>query len=120
MTDQPIRRAELPQRDASGRFLPGTSPNPGGRPIVSQEFRGRCRDFMDRFGWKHLTAIACDPTDRHHYQALALFAAYGYGQPRQGIELTGEHGGPFTISAMSAEERRQRIAELLRQQAIDV
>jgi hypothetical protein len=94
-------------------FKPGQSGNPGGRPAVAKEFRARCRDFMQAHGWRQLEAIACDRKDRDKYRALELIAAYAYGKPKQGIELTGADGGPVELATLTPEERAARIGELL-------
>src|SRR3954447_27065346 len=45
---EPQTRAAEARRDAQGRMLPGTTPNPGGRPRVWREFQEAMRDRTPR------------------------------------------------------------------------
>lgn len=80
-----------------GRWKPGESGNPGGRPAVAREFRELCRDFMNQRGWQNLAAMANDPGSPHYFRANELIAAYALGKPTQGLELSGAGGGPVVI-----------------------
>jgi hypothetical protein len=84
----------------------GQSGNPSGRPAVVKDFRDRCREFMDKDGWRALFAMVHEGGP-NAYQALALIAAYAYGKPSQPI--TGEDGGPiqFAITALVADIHRE-------------
>jgi hypothetical protein len=67
---------------------PGQSGNPGGRPKHTAEvleWRGRCRDFMQRRGWDALEEMANNKTSRDRFRSIELIAAYGYGRPTQPI-----------------------------------
>ena len=79
-------------------FQPGKSGNPTGRPKVSTVFRNNCREFMSEEGWKKLKTIAVSTKRKDQIKALELIAAYAYGKPKQGVELTGEDGGEINIT----------------------
>ena len=86
-------------------FQPGQSGNPSGRPAVAKEFRERCREFMESEGWTSLISMAQNPKDRDRYRALDLLAAYAYGKPKQGLEVSGADGGPIlSVFGMTADE----------------
>ena len=72
----------------------GQSGNPNGRPKVAQEFRERCREFMESDGWDELIKLA-QKDNKDKRAALELIAAYAYGKPKQGIEL---ETGDFNVN----------------------
>lgn len=79
-------------RNEKGRFV--CRGGPGGRPAVAKEFREKCKGFMEEEGWPLLMAIARDAEAKDSRYALELIAAYAYGKPKLGLEVTGEDGGP--------------------------
>ena len=81
-----------------GPWKPGQSGNPSGRPKVAQEFRARCREFMEADGWEKLAVLATDRRSKDHMKALELICGYAYGKPKQGLELTGDEGGDINIT----------------------
>ena len=85
-------------RDETGKFKKGQSGNPKGRPRVADVFRDRCRDFMSDEGWEKLKSIAINGKKKDQFRALELIAAYAYGKPKQGVELSGEDGGNINIT----------------------
>ena len=79
-------------------FKPGQSGNPSGRPAIAKAFRDRCREFMEaeEGGWDILITMAKGGgSDKR--AACELLAAYAYGKPTQGLEVSGEGGGPVVI-----------------------
>jgi len=79
-------------------FKPGQSGNPGGRPKRVKPFKDRCQTFMEEEGIDALISIAQSPRDKNRFKALELIAAYSWGKPKQGVELTGEDGGDINIT----------------------
>ena len=82
-------------RDAKGRFKPGFSGNPGG--IQGDGPGGRpankARELAREHGagcWEMLGRIISDPKEksRDKVEAAKLLLGYGYGQPRQSLELS--------------------------------
>lgn len=78
-------------------FAKGKSGNPGGRPAIASDFRKRCREFMEADGWRILIDMASDSKAREQRYALELIAAYAYGKPKQGVELSGPDGAPVQL-----------------------
>jgi hypothetical protein len=78
-------------------WQPGQSGNPGGRPKGSKEFRERCREFADEKGLPVLIDIAESAKHKDRLKAVELLLAYGYGKPKQGVELSGDDGGDIKI-----------------------
>ena len=79
-------------------FKPGQSGNPGGRPKQIKVFKERCQAFMDEEGIDLLIKIAQSPRDKDRFKALELIAAYSWGKPKQGVELTGDEGNDINIT----------------------
>ena len=78
-------------------FEPGQSGNPSGRPKGTKGFRERCREFADEKGLPVLIDIAESAKHKDRLKAVELLLAYGYGKPKQGVELTGEEGNDIKI-----------------------
>ena len=87
-------------RDSRGRFTKGNKG--GGRPAIASDFRKRCREFMEADGWRILIDMASDPKAKEQRYALELIAAYAYGRPKQGVELSGPDGAPVQIDLDTA------------------
>jgi len=85
------------KRDSKGRFTPGNAPKSPGRPAVARDFRKRCREFMEDSGWDELISLATDRKAKEQRYALELIAAYAYGKPKQGVELSGPDGAPVQL-----------------------
>lgn len=86
------------QRGPGRPFKPGQSGNPGGRPAARREFRERCREIMEAEGggWDILeTMLRGSAQDRRF--AVELLAAYGYGKPKQGLEVSGDPENPVGV-----------------------
>lgn len=112
-------------RDRRGRWLPGTSPNPGGRPSEAQEAirlaASKAPEAIER-----LWAIACDdavnPSVR--VSALSIVLDRGLGKPRQQIDVTAEarqHDDTYTIAERLADDETglRLTNDLARRLALD-
>lgn len=93
---------ETAKRVVGKPFEPGVSGNPAGRPAVAREFREKCKGFMEEEGWGLLMAIARDAEAKDSRYALELIAAYAYGKPKLGVELTGADAMPLSVVILPA------------------
>ena len=78
-------------------FKKGQSGNPGGRPKGSKGFKERCRAFANEEGLNTLIEIARESGDKDRLKAVELLLAYGYGKPRQALDIGDGEGGPAKI-----------------------
>ncbi len=106
-------------KTATGRpFKPGESGNLNGRPKVVDEFRAKARKAVDELVLEKWIDEVRNMGD-DWLRASELLAAYGYGKPSQGIEVSGKDGvqlGPLVGESMEtvlAAARREVEKELL-------
>ena len=111
--------------EEKGRFLPGRSGNPGGRPKKLRELEER---ILTEFGGdvipllQHLLVMATTPTEDSmgDVHAAKEFLDRVLGKARQRAEVTGKDGAPLgdpvgiaaVLSSMTSAELRARLAEL--------
>lgn len=84
-------------------WKPGQSGNPGGRPKKSRELEELIREALTMPDGRNkaverLLGIMAEGEDKDSIAAAKLLKAYGYGNPRQQVEVTGEDGGPLEIA----------------------
>ena len=76
------------------KFVKGQSGNPGGKSAMDLEFfkalKKAAAKSLDR-----ICEIAASPNDENYFKANIWIAERAYGKAAQGIELTGENGGPL-------------------------
>lgn len=90
--------AQNSKRAAPGRpFEPGKSGNPGGRPKVAQEFKERCREFMEEQGWQLMVDMAKRGTGDDARFALKAAMEYAYGKPKEHKDVDMNVKGGVTI-----------------------
>lgn len=82
--DPPQNRAEAGSRDSLGRFGPGRSGNPGGRPKVQRSLRGLARSWTDEALGVIADVMRSSKVDRARLAAAELLLAYGWGRPSAG------------------------------------
>ena len=94
-------------RDASGRFLPGQSGNPGGRPKVAPELRAAAQE-VSLEGLKVLTVIMRDEKAPQNARINAVQAIWdrGFGKPDQQHRVSGQ----INFAHLLAEYTQQRLA----------
>lgn len=83
-----------PARDARGRFLPGVSGNPSGRPADEREIRALARSHAPECIEKLLTLMRSAVDERVQLAAAEALLSRGYGRPPQPVE----HGGMPLVS----------------------
>src|SRR4051795_3028174 len=79
---EPQTRAAEARRDAQGRMLPGTTPNPGGRPRVWREFQEAMRDRTPRAIEVVDAALGSEEEERRWAAEQALAYAWGKSPAR--------------------------------------
>jgi hypothetical protein len=116
-------------RDEQGRFLPGATGNPAGRPSTKW-----IRDFLAEVtkpgGQPRKMALiqamfltSIDRRHKDHVKAGTLLLAYEAGMPIQAVEVTGGDGAPLTgpdISSWTSEQQAARYASLLAKASAEV
>src|SRR5438876_7935982 len=81
---------EIAEREANGRFLPGFTPNPSGRPKIVDEIRQLARQHApDAF--KRVCELVDSEDERTALAAAQEILNRAYGRPMQAIEQTIEH-----------------------------
>lgn len=84
---EPENRAKQAVRDGQGRFIKGSSGNPGGRPGIPAELRQYAKTAPDK-----LIAIAEDETTPVKVRAdiYKWFAEMSFGKPGQQVAVSGD------------------------------
>ena len=81
---------EIAERETNGRFLPGFTPNPSGRPKIVDEIKQLARERApDAF--KRVCGLMGSADERIALAASQEVLNRAYGRPMQGIEQTIEH-----------------------------
>lgn len=104
-----------PERDEQGRFLPGQSGNPGGRPrtpaSVRESFR-ECTELALTTLKQVMQDVEAPPSSR--VKAAEVTLAYGWGRPTQPFEISGPEGGPVKTEAVSREVDPEHVIKVAR------
>ena len=108
------------------RFEPGASGNPGGRPRANKE----CQDLIRARGFDLVNTLfeivdelperrgrsIVGPSHRDRVLAVKELRDWGFGRPKQSVEISGPGGRPIEhrpIEEMTSAEREQEIDRLL-------
>lgn len=91
MSKDSISKAEpaQPARTSNGQWLPGQSPNPGGRPKVIERMRELARENAQAAIDTLVTCLA-DKDGRVRVAAAVALLDRGYGRPAQSVQLDTE------------------------------
>ena len=99
----------VPGRGARGRWLPGCSPNPGGRPKVIEDIRALARQHTEA-AVNTLVSIAEDgKQESARVAAATALLDRGWGRPTQPI--SGDDQMPPVGFEAIAREREERAAQ---------
>ena len=97
---------QVPKRGAGGRWLPGTSPNPGGRPRVVADIQDLARQYTET-ALKTLHHIAeKGKQESARVAAATALLDRGWGRPTQ--PLAGDPNAPPV--GWSVEDRERELA----------
>jgi hypothetical protein len=107
-------------RDEQGRWNPGHSGHPGGRPSTKwiREYLGQ----LSKPGGQPrklavVTALYVTAVDRRHkdhVKAAELLLAYEAGKPVQAVEVSGPGQGPLEhVQNMTSEQQKRRMRQLV-------
>jgi len=89
MSDLENKRSDAPQRDASGRLLPGHTANPGGRPKVQRELQAILEECGPKAAEK-VKALIDSPDEKVALAAARDVLDRILGRAPQAIEVGGE------------------------------
>jgi hypothetical protein len=98
---------QAPIRAAGGRFVPGVSGNPGGRPKENDEVKQLARQHTEA-AITRLVQWMQDDNPKASVAACIALLDRGWGRPTQAI--SGEGGGPIDVNLV---EVRSGIASKL-------
>lgn len=87
------KKPDAPSRDESGRIMPGSSGNPGGRPKALREYQKWLAENALEKAQLALLACLVDPDGRVKMMAVKEVADRLFGKAPQAI--TGEDGKPL-------------------------
>lgn len=112
------RRAEgKGQRDEKGRFLKGTSGNPGGMTKEQAKTLAAIKALaaeksQDAVLALHQIAVAGED-ERARVQAAVAILDRAFGKPRQELEVSGPEGGPVEIERKVPPVQSDQLADVL-------
>lgn len=112
-------QSKTPGRGANGRILPGHTINPGGRPKAGQAFREEAQEALRKGGKEGVLIIEAwvkevEGRGEDWAKASELLAAYAFGKPPQGLEISGLDGGPIETRKVDVRQLSDDDARKLR------
>ena len=93
MTTEPAFRLRDPQRDASGKLLPGATLNPTGRPKVWREFQAAVRERTPE-ALKIIDQALKSKDPEMRRWACERVLSYAWGRPPQRVQIGGDEDAP--------------------------
>ncbi|WJR78772.1 hypothetical protein [Bradyrhizobium sp. NP1] len=81
---------EVAERDTGGRWLPGFTPNPSGRPKIVEEIKSLARQHAPE-AFKRVCELVGSEDERTALAAAQEILNRAYGRPTQAIEQTVEY-----------------------------
>lgn len=86
-------------RDESGKFLPGSCGNPGGRPKGVAEVAELARSYTKQ-AIATLASIMESGSERAQVAAAQVLLDRAWGKPSQAVEVTGAEGGAVLVNVI--------------------
>lgn len=94
----------MSKRNAQGHWLPGQSPNPGGRKREVAEVRELARSHT-KAAIETLAAIMENgDKDAARVAAAEALLNRGWGRAEQAVQVSGQDGGPLTVVVQTLAE----------------
>jgi hypothetical protein len=108
--------ADVPKRGVRGRWVPGASPNPGGRPAGMAEVRDLARSYTAIAIEKLAHLVQHAKSEQACIAAASELLSRGWGKPTQPI--AGDDDMPAigingtAVATLTAEERAALVAAI--------
>ncbi len=111
---------QAPARRPDGTLLPGGTANPGGRPKAGVAFREEAQKAVRVGEAEGLLIIRAwvkevQTGGEDWAKASELLAAYAFGKPPQGLELSGPDGAPISTTKLDVSKLSDKDARALRE-----
>src|SRR5947207_15786891 len=109
--------ADVRKRGVRGRWVPGASPNPGGRPAGMAEVRDLARSYTAIVIEKLAHLVQHAKSEQASIAAASALLDRGWGKPTQ--PLSGDDAMPpigvsgTAVAALTPEERTQLVAAIV-------
>ena len=108
--------ADVPKRGVRGRWMPGASPNPGGRPAGMAEVRGLARSYTAIAIEKLAHLVQHAKSEQACIAAASALLDRGWGKPTQPIAGDGDMPAiginGTAVATLTAEERAALVASI--------
>lgn len=94
----------MTDRGPDGRFLKGSSPNPGGRPKSDLSITALIDEAVTADDWKEIITVLFKRAKRGDLKAIEMLLDRRFGKPVQQNNIAGADGGSivFTIQERTA------------------
>ena len=105
-----------PKRGPQGQWLPGSSPNPGGRPKIIEDIRDLAREHTETAINALVHIAESGKQESARVAAASALLDRGWGKPTQ--PLSGDDAMPpigvsgTAVAALTPEERTQLVASI--------
>jgi hypothetical protein len=104
------------KREHTGRWKKGQSGNPGGRPSAHKELSLLIQKTLalpdgTNLAVNKLIEVMEHGEHRDAVAAVKLLKGYGYGSPKQHVEMTGEDGGPLEVKTSGGRHALTRRSD---------